>query len=96
MRGKPLEALNREARGRNIPAHAGKTLGPGCGCESVREHPRACGENFPASYRMFRVPGTSPRMRGKQSIVLRQKLTHRNIPAHAGKTTKKMEEYFGP
>ena len=74
---------------RNIPAHAGKTMGP-CGCGvKTEEHPRACGENSWSSSLNLMTPGTSPRMRGKRGPFVYALPKPRNIPAHAGKTDVK-------
>ena len=70
----------------NIPAYAGKTLL--CTFDRPRdgEHPRVCGENAAVRASIAGLPGTSPRMRGKQSGQSAETITARNIPAYAGKT----------
>ena len=65
MRGKPNSSRQANSDIRNIPAHAGKTLGSPAGVWSRWEHPRACGENDTEGGAWFTVLGTSPRMRGK-------------------------------
>ena len=71
---------------RNIPAHAGKTMGCfQCFCPT-QEHPRARGENTPWGCSGSTVSGTSPRTRGKPRLLRRLVPPGRNIPAHAGKT----------
>ena len=89
MRGKLLIGMSRRVPGRNIPAHAGKTLCPMLQALSPEEHPRACGENFPRAFPGRGITGTSPRMRGKLTRDGNWLTIVRNIPAHAGKTSTK-------
>ena len=51
----------------------------------IRDHPRACGEKRSAQWRLFRVLGSPPRVRGKgkQSIDYIEQLGI--TPARAGK-----------
>ena len=51
------------------------------------DHPRACGENFDASFDGLPAPGSPPRMRGKHLINHAHRLVVRITPAHAGKTS---------
>ena len=71
---------------RIIPARAGKTIGSstwGCPCA---DHPRAGGENAtPAKDSVF-LNGSSPRGRGKRSVLSSLPRVLRIIPARAGKT----------
>ena len=70
----------------NIPAHAGKTgLKHTLACQ-YGEHPRARGENLDKHDVMDDLRGTSPRTRGKHSVIITDTGVTRNIPAHAGKT----------
>ncbi len=87
-RGK-LQHLNADGSDvRNIPAHAGKTIGRAACPFDLQEHPRARGENkFEASESPC-TKGTSPRTRGKLKIVVMIGDSTRNIPAHAGKTNE--------
>ena len=71
---------------RNIPAHAGKTVGLTIWRSMNQEHPRARGENSSQVDHRNDPKGTSPRTRGKQGVDWRQSHTEGNIPAHAGKT----------
>ena len=73
--------------GRNIPAHAGKTVGRPSRYAAGPEHPRARGENKFSSTSARETPGTSPRTRGKRVGVVADIERVRNIPAHAGKTS---------
>ena len=52
----------------------------------VRDHPRVCGENRIMKMSKFSVLGSSPRMRGKQTMRLVGDLAQGIIPAYAGKT----------
>ena len=51
------------------------------------DHPRACGENFDASFDGLPAPGSPPRMRGKHLINHAHRLVVQITPAHAGKTS---------
>ena len=52
----------------------------------IPEHPRVCGENSCLTGGTPAIGGTSPRMRGKRSLMLPCFFASRNIPAYAGKT----------
>ena len=71
---------------RLIPAHAGKTESLDDRGKRREAHPRACGENFPATVNNGRPDGSSPRMRGKRSSSWINLEVNGLIPAHAGKT----------
>ena len=69
-----------------IPARAGKT-GPTPSASSTKPaHPRACGENDYLVPDRQRDPGSSPRVRGKQSRGAPCETATGLIPARAGKT----------
>ena len=85
-RGKPAVTWCGLPKGRNIPAHAGKTPSKTTTPSVAQEHPRARGENAHL-LRAYRIRiGTSPRTRGKPVAGPSIKVVFRNIPAHAGKT----------
>ena len=70
-----------------IPAHAGLTPDY-CPTESPDwDHPRACGAHNEDSTERARELGSSPRMRGSQSLSLKRAANPGIIPAHAGLTT---------
>ena len=69
-----------------IPAHAGKTTRAKLVAFHAAAHPRACGENITLRSISSVVFGSSPRMRGKQQLILSSARESRLIPAHAGKT----------
>ena len=67
MRGKRTWSSSPHGCRRIIPAHAGQTRMVTPGARSSRDHPRACGANDGLTLSGVAVPGSSPRMRGKQS-----------------------------
>ena len=87
MRGKRTGTAVCLTLGGNIPAYAGKTVRSYSSRCYHAEHPRVCGENWKPANENSRLPGTSPRMRGKRTLVRGQVGPLRNIPAYAGKTT---------
>ena len=76
------------SKGRNIPAHAGKTLVAAHVWCATKEHPRARGENYLPFCALALGRGTSPRTRGKLPRSAAPPPGRRNIPAHAGKTKR--------
>ena len=70
----------------NIPAYAGKTSNIIGRRSGATEHPRVCGENSPKPAANSPDTGTSPRMRGKPSVIAVACDRVGNIPAYAGKT----------
>ena len=71
---------------RIIPARAGQTTS---GCATTcrpADHPRACGANGVELARLRKVPGSSPRVRGKQVRAILSEHHVRIIPARAGQT----------
>ena len=88
MRGKRKSKQARDTRVRNIPAYAGKTIIHTVQRRVRREHPRVCGENAAVAIHGFGAIGTSPRMRGKQTVTGDAAAATGNIPAYAGKTQK--------
>ena len=94
VRGKRHQPALQPRPRRLIPACAGKT-------ESTRRvickswaHPRVCGENS-RRHQSTQVPaGSSPRVRGKHSQAVLDRLTKRLIPACAGKTRMSSQLVF--
>ena len=85
MRGKVAAVDAYHKGGRITPAHAGKRLLgrlPGMGGP---DHPRACGEKTPVRFYENGVPGSPPRMRGKEEDHHQRPGGGRITPAHAGK-----------
>ena len=76
------------ARGRLIPAHAGKTTSRGDPRAGGAAHPRSRGENCLGISPIVIVCGSSPLTRGKQEQLRVILQAIRLIPAHAGKTSR--------
>ena len=75
---------------RLIPAHAGKTnREPPTTC-GPWAHPRSRGENRVIKPGGYLLAGSSPLTRGKLSDKLREQVRQRLIPAHAGKTGRRV------
>ena len=71
MRGTPWQ-LPAYRRGKGIiPAHAGNTRFPCCGCRWWWDHPRACGEHYIETHACLIPQGSSPRMRGTPRCEIR-------------------------
>ena len=86
MRGKLFSPAPNEVTIGITPAHAGKTgICPNI-CRYVKDHPRACGENPQAPWKISFSPGSPPRMRGKRFLLQRCRCVAGITPAHAGKT----------
>ena len=86
VRGKRCLRSHGHRPGGLIPARAGKT-GPTPSASSTKPaHPRACGENDYLVPDRQRDPGSSPRVRGKQSRGAPCETATGLIPARAGKT----------
>ena len=90
-RGKPVEAGGGDPGVGLIPAHAGKTFARRIRDERKRAHPRSRGENQQA--REARIPsrGSSPLTRGKRNPSSTAADTDGLIPAHAGKTLRRVD-----
>ena len=85
MRGKAkAHLITRLALG-ITPAHAGKSQSPPYNAPCTGDHPRACGEKGGAVSFASPVPGSPPRMRGKDITGAGLIGSKRITPAHAGK-----------
>ena len=71
---------------RIIPADAGSTRLPITGPTGSGDHPRGCGEHDHGDRVPFRLPGSSPRMRGALPHLDAGHVIGRIIPADAGST----------
>ena len=69
-----------------IPAHAGLTVRRYGNAWYSWDHPRACGAHLNAAEKSTHHWGSSPRMRGSQSNLMKNVGTLGIIPAHAGLT----------
>ena len=85
-RGKRPDSPVVAARGRLIPAHAGKTWSPRRCLGPTGAHPRSRGENFDRTNCISVSLGSSPLTRGKLDNLTIGEVITRLIPAHAGKT----------
>ena len=75
--------------GRGItPACAGKRTRWFYGGESMRDHPRVCGEKFPLDYISHAQTGSPPRVRGKVAAYKANNADLGITPACAGKRTR--------
>ena len=89
-RGKPGRRDVCADRYRLIPAHAGKTASGAAWSLSSRAHPRSRGENPPGFSGWGALPGSSPLTRGKRWGGDDVGDQWRLIPAHAGKTARRL------
>ena len=85
-RGKRLTVAVGTARGRLIPAHAGKTVPAASSANALKAHPRSRGENGEHRQDLADEGGSSPLTRGKLHEDLGRYEQVGLIPAHAGKT----------
>ena len=74
-----------------IPAHAGKTPSASPGADPTWAHPRSRGENAQGDHVARAVAGSSPLTRGKRFRVRSKQSFEGLIPAHAGKTLRRMD-----
>ena len=96
VRGKLANDPNAPADWGLIPACAGKTATKQSPSNSERAHPRVCGENRHIRARRPVGWGSSPRVRGKQTLTRAQMDETRLIPACAGKTRLMVSSWIGP
>ena len=71
---------------RIIPAYAGSTRAIAQHCRHIGDHPRVCGEHHSLADADRSVPGSSPRMRGAQTLLDGLLRGAGIIPAYAGST----------
>ena len=94
-RGKLLQARERRPGGRLIPAHAGKTRWIVTALKCSAAHPRSRGENLSKVVKAAAPNGSSPLTRGKQAAGSLSVMCFRLIPAHAGKTPRRLDGHRG-
>ena len=85
MRGKAGFAMYLDVSARITPAYAGKRKSCAAQKTSAWDHPRMCGEKFPAVPVRLPALGSPPRMRGKESIAVGIGDGIGITPAYAGK-----------
>ena len=86
--GKPTRPHATPAANRNIPTGVGKTCINNSSRLQTPEHPHGCGENFIRPQRGRKKRGTSPRVWGKQTLLIVDEFHQRNIPTGVGKTPR--------
>ena len=86
MRGAPAHHEKSHQRHRINPAYAGSTDSGVTSKRCHTDHPRVCGEHGTAAVLIPHCQGSSPRMRGAQSLSNVMKPANRIIPAYAGST----------
>ena len=88
VRGKVISSLQCDFLSGITPAYAGKRCVYSAQNQSLRDHPRVCGEKTKLDKRNVATKGSPPRMRGKVSNV--QSLANRSgiTPACAGKSCR--------
>ena len=74
-----------------IPAYAGNTSASPCRPNSVRDHPRVCGEHPADAGFGMQCKGSSPRMRGTLVLLSTAGELDGIIPAYAGNTNELVE-----
>ena len=87
MRGTLISAVNPRLDHVIIPAYAGNTGYHPARHRQTRDHPRVCGEHLRARPEGCAGWGSSPRMRGTQSVHTSRMSVHGIIPAYAGNTS---------
>ena len=92
MRGKLSSCGFRVPKLGITPADAGKTRPPTVARDSLRDHPRGCGENRVPLAEIDIQGGSPPRMRGKHYSIYCCIRQARITPADAGKTIEAMSK----
>ena len=84
VRGAALDGEGLAPRLGIIPAYAGSSAGLGSSCPARWDHPHVCGEQLIVGKASSCQKGSSPRMRGAETVIKRLAVTAGIIPAHAG------------
>ena len=95
-RGKPDRVAHLPHGVGLIPAHAGKTKPPKSSPRPPRAHPRSRGENLLIGPCPCSPMGSSPLTRGKPWRYTSLRLVSGLIPAHAGKTVRRIQRMEHP
>ena len=85
MRGKDSSHMVKVVRFGITPAYAGKRKPANTGTTSTRDHPRVCGEKLTTFDAGKLIPGSPPRMRGKDIDFGFGACRYGITPAYAGK-----------
>ena len=88
VRGKGESGLVVSDETRITPACAGKRAALLRRRRGYRDHPRVCGEKTAVGHPRFTIQGSPPRVRGKESFAVPNRLRRRITPACAGKRTR--------
>ena len=86
VRGKLIIRLLISLWSRITPARAGKTYHTTSSLYTLKDHPRACGENGSKMIENMNTEGSPPRVRGKRNYFYDSEWPGRITPARAGKT----------
>ena len=86
MRGQPVIFPPLSVRARIIPARAGPTVPMNGTLVVSADHPRSCGANAFTDINFAANFGSSPLVRGQQTLNYPVGMTGRIIPARAGPT----------
>ena len=89
MRGTRMCSRLRVRPTRFIPAYAGNARRLRTARASPTVHPRVCGERSGMLPKASQIAGSSPRMRGTQTVEPFNRRLHRFIPAYAGNASIK-------
>ena len=84
-RGKESQVFALSVSKGNTPACAGKSPFFDNAVRATRDHPRACGEKIIEHIPGITLPGSPPRVRGKDSLILQSLKLTGITPARAGK-----------
>ena len=86
MRGKAMEKTQARSADGITPAYAGKRVRSSSTSDTLRDHPRVCGEKLLPGSAARPPQGSPPRMRGKAGGVVYLACKERITPAYAGKS----------
>ena len=86
MRGKEKEWADLWGHYRITPAYAGKSDATELYAVQKQDHPRVCGEKLAGLFLPDGLPGSPPRMRGKERGSTSRQRRNGITPAYAGKS----------
>ena len=94
MQGKAQDIIRVTVVPRITPAYAGKRAASRSGFETIRDHPRVCGEKVVPLVWMTCDIGSPPHMRGKANASSHGFCGQRITPAYAGKSCANTAQQF--